>query len=56
MDVRLSRTSLAREKLRIAAAPIFIVLGDADGIRYEHALELFRREALTPPQPRRKAA
>jgi pimeloyl-ACP methyl ester carboxylesterase len=25
-------------------APIFIALGDADGIRYEHALELFREK------------
>ena len=24
------------------AAPMFIILGDADGVRYEHALELFR--------------
>jgi pimeloyl-ACP methyl ester carboxylesterase len=27
---------------RSIRAPLFIVMGDADGVRYEHALELFR--------------
>lgn len=27
---------------QVIAAPMFIVLGDVDGVRYEHALELFR--------------
>jgi pimeloyl-ACP methyl ester carboxylesterase len=30
------------EDVKAIQAPMFIALGDADGIRYEHALELFR--------------
>ena len=30
--------------MKAIQAPIFIALGDADGIRYEHALELFREK------------
>ncbi|ELR71525.1 alpha/beta hydrolase [Fulvivirga imtechensis AK7] len=30
------------EDVKNIQAPVFIALGDADGIRYEHALELFR--------------
>jgi len=39
MDLKPYDWSAAVKKIK---APIFIALGDADGIRYEHALELFR--------------
>jgi len=30
------------DEAKAIAAPLFIILGDVDGVRYEHALELFR--------------
>ena len=32
----------AEEDIRASSAPTLIVLGDSDGIRLEHAVELFR--------------
>lgn len=41
INIDLKRYDWSKEVKNIQA-PLFMAIGDADGVRYEHALELFR--------------